>query len=64
MTGYKITKKELKGRIAILVLAIGGWMVTTDIKEILELALDKLVRRTYDGTANKVFNEIYFGVSK
>lgn len=29
-----------------------------------ELALDKLGRRKYDGTANKIFNEVYFGVSK
>ncbi|MCK4737179.1 MAG: alanine--glyoxylate aminotransferase family protein, partial [Sulfurimonas sp.] len=36
-----------------------AWVVNS-----VELALDKLGRRTYDGTANKVFNEIYFGVSK
>jgi len=27
-----------------------------------ELALDKLKRRTFDGTASRVFNEVYFGV--
>ena len=36
-----------------------AWVINS-----VELALDKLGRRTYDGTANKVFNEIYFGVSK
>jgi len=25
-----------------------------------ELALDKLGRRKYDGTANKIFNEVFF----
>lgn len=27
-----------------------------------ELALDKMGRRTYDGTANRVFNTVYFGL--
>ena len=36
-----------------------AWVINS-----VELALDKLGRRTYDGTANKVFNEIYFGMNK
>ena len=27
-----------------------------------ELALDKMGRRAYDGTANRVFNTVYFGL--
>jgi len=34
-----------------------AWVVNS-----VELALDRLGRRTYDGTANKIFNEIYFGM--
>jgi len=36
-----------------------AWVVNS-----VELALDKLDRRTYDGTANRIFNEIYFKVAK
>ena len=32
-----------------------SWVVNA-----VELALAKLDRRAYDGTANKVFNELYF----
>lgn len=34
-----------------------AWVVNA-----IELALDKLGRRRYDGTANKIFNEITFGI--
>jgi len=34
-----------------------AWVVNA-----VELSLSRLGRRTYDGTANKVFNEIFFGV--
>ena len=36
-----------------------AWVVNA-----VELALDKLGRRKYDGTANKIFNEITFGIGK
>jgi len=36
-----------------------AWVVNS-----VELALSKLGRREYDGTANKVFNEIFFRVAK
>lgn len=36
-----------------------AWVVNA-----VELALDKLGRRKYDGTANKIFNEITFGMAK
>ncbi len=36
-----------------------AWVVNA-----VELALDKLGRRTYDGTANMIFNEITFGIGK
>ena len=36
-----------------------AWVVNA-----VELALDKLGRREYDGTANKIFNEITFGIGK
>lgn len=36
-----------------------SWVVNS-----IELALDKLGRRKYDGTANRVFNESYFKVAK
>lgn len=36
-----------------------AWVVNS-----VELALDKMGRRKYDGTANKVFNEIYFGLNR
>jgi aspartate aminotransferase-like enzyme len=36
-----------------------AWVVNA-----VELALDKLGRRAYDGAANKVFNEITFGIEK
>ena len=36
-----------------------AWVVNA-----VELALDKLGRRVYDGTANKAFNEITFGLNK
>ncbi|QOY51944.1 pyridoxal-phosphate-dependent aminotransferase family protein [Candidatus Sulfurimonas baltica] len=36
-----------------------AWVVNS-----VELALAKLGRRVYDGTANKVFNEIYFEIGK
>ncbi|MCD6258694.1 MAG: alanine--glyoxylate aminotransferase family protein [Helicobacteraceae bacterium] len=36
-----------------------AWVVNS-----VELALAKLGRRTYDGTANKIFNEITFGLEK
>jgi aspartate aminotransferase-like enzyme len=36
-----------------------AWVVNS-----VELSLDKLGRRTYDGTANKVFNEIFFKMAK
>jgi hypothetical protein len=29
-----------------------------------EVALDKLGRRPYDGTAGRIFNDVYFGLSK
>ena len=29
-----------------------------------ELALEKIGRRSYDGTANRIFNEIFFGLNK
>jgi aspartate aminotransferase-like enzyme len=29
-----------------------------------ELALDKLERRSFDGTASRVFNEVYFGIKR
>jgi aspartate aminotransferase-like enzyme len=35
------------------------WVVNS-----VELALQKLGRRAYDGTANRVFNEIYFGMGE
>ncbi len=35
-----------------------AWVVNA-----VEVALDQLGRRTYDGTAGKVFNEIFFGLS-
>lgn len=34
-----------------------AWVVNS-----VELALDKLGRRTFDGTANRIFNTIYFGL--
>lgn len=36
-----------------------GWVVNA-----VELALHKMGRRVYDGTASRVFNEIYFGIKK
>lgn len=36
-----------------------SWVVNS-----IELALSKLGRRVYDGTANKIFNEKYFGIDK
>jgi aspartate aminotransferase-like enzyme len=36
-----------------------AWVVNA-----VELALSKLGRRKYDGTANKVFNEMFFKVSQ
>ena len=36
-----------------------SWVVNA-----VELALDKLDRRKYDGTANKIFNEITFGIGE
>ena len=36
-----------------------AWVVNA-----VELSLDKLGRRKYDGTANKIFNEVTFGMSK
>ena len=36
-----------------------AWVVNA-----IELALDKLERRKYDGTANKIFNEITFGIGQ
>ena len=36
-----------------------AWVVNA-----VELSLAKLGRRAYDGTANKIFNEITFGIGK
>jgi aspartate aminotransferase-like enzyme len=36
-----------------------AWVVNA-----VELALDKLGRRKYDGTANRIFNEVTFGMDK
>jgi len=36
-----------------------AWVVNA-----VEVALDKLGRRAYDGTAGRIFNEVYFGLSK
>ena len=36
-----------------------AWVVNA-----VELTLAKLGRRVYDGTANRVFNEVFFGMSK
>ena len=36
-----------------------SWVVNS-----IELALDRLGRRKYDGTASRVFNEIYFGLDR